>query len=391
MSANHRPEDIYPRNFNVTDIPVEKFTHIVYCFANISNVTGEVGLSDKWADIERLDPDEDVPTSSNDIYGNLKQLFLLKKRNRYLKTLLSVGGYGQNSNDWSLILPNETLRYSFARTAVGLMYNLGFDGLDYDYEFINSAEQAIQFIDLLNKTRAQMETYSPCPFLLTIDAPCGASSYKFMNLRGMDTFVDQWNIMAYDFAGAFSTSPSGSYAGHAQNLYGSNDIHATPFNTSSAIEYYISQGISPSKINLANPVYGHVFRNTLGPGTLFNGTGAGDYNDTQGNCNYNLLPLAGSNPRIVEDHELGASYSYDNVSMVMVSYDTPNISKQKAQYVQSRDLGGVAWWEVSMDKRGNESLIGAAVDTLGALETSWNRLTYPNSTYDNLRNKFPGE
>ena len=43
-----------------------------------------------------------------------------------------------------------------------------------------------------------------------------------------------------------------------------------------------------------------------------------------------------------------ASYSYDSSKRELVSYDTPNIAKVKAQYVLSKGLGGQMFWDVSL-------------------------------------------
>jgi chitinase len=54
-------------------------------------------------------------------------------------------------------------------------------------------------------------------------------------------------------------------------------------------------------------------------------------------------------------------------------------------------LGGLMWWEVSMDKTGISSLISTAVKKFGgvnALDQSLNNLNYPTSKYDNLRAGF---
>lgn len=58
------------------------------------------------------------------------------------------------------------------------------------------------------------------------------------------------------------------------------------------------------------------------------------------------------------DKKIGASWSYDVLKKVMVSYDTVDVAKQKAEYIKEEDLGGAMWWESSGDKRGEESLIG---------------------------------
>lgn len=50
---------------------------------------------------------------------------------------------------------------------------------------------------------------------------------------------------------------------------------------------------------------------------------------------------------IVENTSDVSSYSYDSSKRELVSYDTPNIVKLKANYINSNGLGGSMFWEVS--------------------------------------------
>lgn len=162
--------------------------------------------------------------------------------------------------------------------------------------------------------------------------------------------------MAYDYSGSWDT-----IAGHDANVYSSNDNPAsTHFNTDQAINYYLSQGVAPRKIVMGMPLYGRAFTNTNGPGSPFSGVGQGSWE--AGVWDYKALPLPGC--AITELNQPVASYCYNQGQRLLVSYDTPSIARQKAQYIQSKGLGGGMWWESSADKKGGDSLISTVCPSL---------------------------
>ncbi|AEO68282.1 0ff2dfc6-51dc-474e-82d2-567a019cbfbe [Thermothielavioides terrestris] len=381
---------IYARKHRPQDLPVEKLTHVLYAFANVRPDSGEVYMTDSWADTDIHWEGDSWNDTGKNLYGCLKQLNLLKRRNRKLKVLLSVGGWTYSSN---FRQPASTPqgRCKFASSAVELLSNLGFDGIDIDWEYPQNASEAADYVSLLAEVRSALDRYAltvdaahPPHFELTVACPAGTQHYRTLDICGMDRYLDFWNLMAYDYAGSWD-----SVAGHQANLFPSrSNTASTPFSTDAAVQHYIGQGVAPGKIVVGMPLYGRAFEGTDGPGRPYCGVGEGTWEN--GVHDYKRLPLEGAEVRI--DEEAVASYCYHPGRRVLVSYDTVDIARRKAEYIKQRGLGGGMWWESSADKDGPESLIGNVVEVLGGpncLESSANCIRYPHTKYDNLREGFP--
>ncbi|RKU45602.1 hypothetical protein DL546_007955 [Coniochaeta pulveracea] len=378
---------IYARKHRPQDLPVEDLTHILYAFANVKPDTGEVHLTDTWADTDIHWDGDSWNDPGTNLYGCLKQLNLLKRRNRNLKVLLSIGGWTYSSN-FRQPASTPSGRSAFAKSAVDLVKNLGFDGLDIDWEYPANAAEGANFVDLLKACREELDSYARTVpgnphFEMSVACPAGAQNYMHLDIPGMDRYLDFWNVMAYDYSGSWDGK-----AGHQANLFpSSSNPSSTPFSTVAAVDHYLSHGARPDKLVLGMPLYGRAFENTAGAGKPYSGIGDGTWE--KGVYDYKALPLEGAHEH--EDHELGASYCYHPDRKTLVSYDTVGIAKRKAKFVKERGLGGAMWWESSADKTGEESLIKNVVDALGgpgSLNKDENCLTYPESKYDNVRNGF---
>lgn len=264
------------------------------------------------------------------------------------------------------------------------MADLGFDGLDVDWEYPANEEEAANFVALLKAVRSALDEYAAqhAPgyhFLLTIASPAGPTNYAHLPLGEIAGVIDFFNFMGYDYAGSWSTA-----AGHQANLYPTSDQNKTPFSTDKALSDYVAAGVDPSKIVLGMPIYGRSFQNTDGLGQPYSGVGEGSWEN--GVWDYKVLPKSGATVEF--DEEAGATYSYDPATRELISFDTVDMVKKKVDYVKEKGFIGSMFWEASADRTGDESLIGASFNALGGIDQSENLLSFPDSKYDNLKAGF---
>ncbi|KII92909.1 glycoside hydrolase family 18 protein [Plicaturopsis crispa FD-325 SS-3] len=384
---------IYGRKYPPSSIPTQDLTHLLYAFANLKADTGEVVLSDDWADKDIHYPGDSWNDSGDNLYGNFKAIYNLKKANRHLKVLLSIGGWTY-SPSFHPVVVSPALRAKFVESSVKLVEDYGLDGLDIDYEYPGNAAQAAGYVELLKELRQGLDAHARnrgynYKFLLTIAAPCGPDNYQKLHVKEMDQYLDNWNMMAYDFSGSWD-----QIANHQANLFGG------PISAAASIQWYIAQGVPRSKIIMGIPLYGRSFMNTAGPGTPFSGVGPGSWE--QGTYDYRALPLPGA--YVYRDEAARASWTYDHAKQEMVSFDTEEVGVWKGQWIQQEGLGGSMFWELSGDKgtrregmeggpgkdeQPGQSLVKVVKDAMGGLEQSSNWLRYEGSRFDNMRKGMP--
>ncbi|KAF8958428.1 glycosyl hydrolases family 18-domain-containing protein [Flammula alnicola] len=372
---------IYGANFQPTDIVPGPLTHILYAFADTDASTGAISLTDLYADEQKHFPTDSWNDVGNNLYGCLKQLYLLKLQQRNLKVLLSIGGWTYSQAGHFNFVTSASARATFVANAVQFIEDYGFDGIDIDFEYPANADQGQGFAALTTALRVAFDNLAAqkgdsTTYLLTAAVAAGPANYAYMQVPQMDSALSFWNLMAYDYAGSWLT-----FSDNQANLYGGA---RTGFNTDSAVRFYLGAGATASKIVMGMPLYGHAFENTAGLGQPYNGIGPGTIQ--AGIYSYKDLPLAGA--QVFENFTDVSSYSYDSTKQELVSYDTPDIVKVKAQYINSKGLGGSMFWELSTDAVGSTSLVGTSANVLGNLDQTQNHINFPNSKWDNIRNNM---
>ncbi|KAF5623385.1 endochitinase 1 [Fusarium sp. NRRL 52700] len=372
----------YGANFQPQNLPVKEITHVLYSFAKVNPKDGTVFSSDPYADTERLYAG-DSDNGGKNVFGCVKQLYILKKKNRNLKVLLSIGGWN-NSPDLATGVSTQDRRKKFISSAIKLITDWGFDGIDVDWEYPANAQEARNYVLILSGLRKALDQYSKnnnlnYHFMLTVATSAGPANYKVMDLKGMNPWIDAWHLMAYDYAGSWDTT-----TGHQANVFVSKkNPLSTKLGTDKTINDYLAAGVPPNKILMGMPLYGRSFLKTAGLGKSYSGVGG----NSEGTYLYKDLPRSGA--KATYNADLIASYSYDSKTRELITYDDLKSGQAKAAYINQRNLGGAFFWEASGDKVGSQSIVSGVKRTLGTLETVNNLLKYPTSAYANIRAGMP--
>ncbi|CAE6438946.1 unnamed protein product [Rhizoctonia solani] len=367
--------------FYAQNITTDTITHILYAFGDCDGQTGMAKLSDTYSDQQMHFDGDTWDETGNNLYGNFKQLYALKLKHRTIKVLLSIGGWTYSQAGHFDFVTSASARATFVNSSIALMEDNGLDGIDIDYEYPETREQASGFVSLLSEMREALDAHAKKkgesnPYQLSAAVPAGAANYQNLLASQMNQYLTMWNLMAYDYAGAWS-----SVSDDQANLYSDSSSGAS---TDTAISWYTSNGVPANKIALGIPLYGRSFQNTAGIRQSYSGVGAGSAES--GIYDYKALPPDGS--EVVENTTVVSSYSYNPSTRELVSYDTPAIAKMKAQYIAKKGLAGGMFWELSGDKTGSDSLVRITAQNMGALDSTPNHIYYPYSQFNNIKNNL---
>ena len=368
---------IYGRDFNISDIPAEDLTHLIYAFAQI-DASGRMALFDPYAAVEKTFRADDSVSGLADTWdqtlaGNFNQLAQLKAAHPELNTMIAIGGWTL-SGPFSDLAATADGRANFADSAVEFLTKYPFfDGLDFDWEYPGGgglesnkvrAEDGENYALLLKVVRERLddlEAQTGRTYEISVAAPAGSDKIANFNLTGLEPYVDFFNLMAYDFHGGWE-----NITGHQAPMF---DTIGGDYDIATAVRLYKEAGIDGSKIVLGAPAYTRAWAGVkdsdgdggwqevtsqLAPGSFERGVY--DYKDiAQKVLNPNL------DWTLYWDDEAQAAYVFSASEGIFSSFETPTSIALKSQWAQSEGLGGMMFWDLSGDiSTGPESLTHAA-------------------------------
>ena len=377
---------VYGRQYNIADVPADKLTVLNYAFAQI-NASGEVDLYDKYAAVEKSYPGD---TWDQPLKGSFNQIAKLKAANPNLKVVISVGGWTLSS-PFSDIALTDASRKKFADSAVKFVNQYGFDGVDLDWEYpvggglstnTNRPEDKHNYTLLAQAIRTAFNTQEAATGkhnLLTIAAPAGYETIANIELADMAKSIDWFNIMSYDYHGAWENQTNHNAPLYA-NAASPNAIDPK-FNVDYSMRAYAAAGVPKSQIVMGAPLYGRTWQGVPagpnGDGLYQTGTGAGAGTWENGVIDYaDLLNKVKTQPatyKVYRDNASQVPYVYAPTvgGGWFSTYEDKTSLGKKVDYVLANEYGGMMFWELDADVRDSnsaDSLVGYAAGRIKAAQ-----------------------
>ncbi|MTJ30044.1 glycosyl hydrolase family 18 protein, partial [Aphanizomenon sp. UHCC 0183] len=377
-----------------TSTPFNKLTHLFYSFANV-NADGTVTLP-----------------NDGDAFNDITKLQQIKAQNPNLKIMLSIGGAIEPDFRSAVgSKSTETTRTNFVNSAIKLMNDNGFDGIDLDWEGpeskvvanINPVNENPLYINLLNALNQGMgdklltTALYASNWSLTGENGSPYNLGENLNWNGSNKsvlahtsdIVDFINVMAYDYRGSWTGDTT---TGHQAALGNTTTTDTVAW----AVNYYINKGVDLKDIVLGIPLYGRDWTGVnAGATNGLNMTGTPTVVNPLSEIRpYNELypKLSGTPVNTVGANGYGYyrgttvinGVTYDEVPHIynsqlkeFITYEDTKSVQAKTNYVKNLGLGGAFFWETPQDLpvTNPDSLINVAATNLG-----FNNVVLPSIT-----------
>lgn len=281
------------------------------------------------------------------------------------QAILMVGGAGgpEVEPNW-LSAASAAHRTAFVANLLATMDQLGFDGLDLDWEPFDIGTDGPELLALAQALR----TARPA---MRLTIPVGWVNSNFNTPEpywgSIAPYFDRINIMSYDM----NYNQFGWDSWFTSAIDGESG--STPSSVDSGVAFYLASGVSAAKLGIGIPFYGECWQGVSAPRqTIPNGAGIVQSDNVM------------TYPNIVANYYSAALYHYDATAQQpwlgsaagigplhcnYVSYEDPTSIAAKGAYVKSHSLGGAIIWTISQGYiAGNPA--GSRSPLLSALKAS---------------------
>lgn len=239
------------------------------------------------------------------------------------------------STNLSTFLTNATAKQVFIDSIISLLNYRNADGVNIDFEGLPAAQRnnfTAFMQNLSNQVKTAIPTASISMALYAVDWS------NVFNIPALDPYVDQFIIMGYDYYYSGSST-----AGPNSPLY-SGTLWA-PYNLTKSANYYLGQGVTPSKLLIGLPYYGEEWNTAAGtfPSTNNGHIAARLYN-------YMRTNYEGIRPKFWDTHSQTPAWIYQSSGLWRQCWgeDVHSMS-EKMDMIRTKNLGGMGIWALGYD------------------------------------------
>lgn len=326
--------------FDHTRVRCEFLTHIAHAFT-------------------KPDPQGNLIVPEYYLYPEL----LDEAHDRGVKVLVSVGGWG-NCEGFPGMTSTPQTRSRFINQVIGFVTRHGYDGVDIDWEFVSTAEEQTNFVQLVKELSVALKAQNP-PLLLTMAAPSGHYWGKWVSYEEVVADFDYISAMTYDYHGPWS-----DHSGHNSPLYSCGGDVCGSFHDSAL--YLLSRGVPPEKLLLGLAFFGRSF------------DCGGLYRKFEKSSYYGyaeVVDLLRGGWRAFWDDCAKVPWLQSPDWRTILSYDDEKSIFLKCQYVLASRIAGVIIWEITHDDERDGPVL------LGVVQRAFERTEERASAREKLEEK----
>lgn len=305
--------------------PIQKLTHLIFSFCHLKE--------------GKLSVDNAMDTAC------IQKMVSFKQKYPSLKIILSLGGWG-GCKDCSATFSTSEGRNVFARSVKELNQYFQTDGIDLDWEY-----PAIPGYPGHAYMPADRKNFTS--LIKVLRKELGAKHEISFAAGGFDHFIDsaiEWkkvmkmidkvNVMSYDLVHGAS-----KVSGHHTPLYSTPQQKESADN---AIMRLIQAGVPANKIIIGAAFYARMFevsdtssQGLYSPARFYHAISYSRLFDTLSSTNGFVQYW---------DPVANAPYALNAQRKIQVTYDDSLSIARKTQYVITKKLGGIMFWQLMDDK-----------------------------------------
>lgn len=253
----------------------------------------------------------------------------------HVQVLLSLGGGGSGSGHFAAVMKDKTKKERFIAESVRFVEEAGYDGLDCDWEFPESDEEASLLVELVATYRKRLPNT-----LLTMAVNAGEWYAKWFDHKNLLPLFDFLNVMTYDFHG-----PWGDHAGHNSPLLATaGDPDGGRMNCAASMQWWHEvKGFPKEKLNLGIPCYGRSFAVAKWHEKPI-GKSPREYVSYK-----TCLDLEAKGWTRHRDDSARVPYLAKSGEHELISFEDLPSAKEKGAWAKANGYRGIFFWEVTQD------------------------------------------